>query len=126
MTKMLPTFPAKYLYHYFIPVRREIRKWVLKREGRSEQGMKMRDSSRRRASKNERICRGKRRKTKEGKDHRVVGVGRARGEGEGAGAWTCARATSWNSQHWLREGAWRIEGVSHRPSAQQRARKFAR
>lgn len=45
-------------------------------------------------------------------------------EGAGAGAWTCARATAWNSQHWVREGAWQIEGVSHRPSAQQRARKF--
>lgn len=50
---------------------------------------------------------------------------RGAGEGEGAGAWTCARATAWNSQHWLREGAWWIEGVSHRPFAQRRARKFA-
>lgn len=48
---------------------------------------------------------------------------RDEGAGAGAGAWTCAWATAWNSQHWLREGAWRIEGVSHRPSAQQRARK---
>ena len=55
---------------------------------------------------------------------RVRGAGRE-GEGEGAGAWTCARATAWNSQHWLREGAWWIEGVSHRPSAQRRARKLA-
>ncbi|KYN12928.1 hypothetical protein ALC57_14993, partial [Trachymyrmex cornetzi] len=46
---------------------------------------------------------------------------RGAGEGEGEGAWTCARATAWNSQHWLREGAWWIEGVSHRPSAQRRA-----
>ncbi|KYM78097.1 hypothetical protein ALC53_11565 [Atta colombica] len=47
--------------------------------------------------------------------------GAGKGESEGAGAWTCARATAWNSQHWLREGAWWIEGVSHRPSAQRRA-----
>ena len=51
--------------------------------------------------------------------------GAGKGESEGAGAWTCARATAWNSQHWLREGAWWIEGVSHRPSAQRRARKLA-
>lgn len=50
---------------------------------------------------------------------------RGAGGGEGAGAWTCARATAWNSQHWLREGAWWIEGFSHRPFAQRRARKFA-
>ncbi|XP_018341430.1 PREDICTED: uncharacterized protein LOC108747988 [Trachymyrmex septentrionalis] len=54
---------------------------------------------------------------------RVRGAGRE-GEGEGAGAWTCARATAWNSQHWLREGAWWIEGVSHRPSAQRRAHRW--
>jgi len=51
--------------------------------------------------------------------------GAGKDESEGAGAWTCARATAWNSQHWLREGAWWIEGVSHRPSAQRRARKLA-
>lgn len=50
---------------------------------------------------------------------------RGAGEGEGAGAWTCARATAWNSQHWLREGAWWFEGVSHGPFTQRRARKFA-
>lgn len=58
-------------------------------------------------------------------DSEVEGEGKSGGKDEGAGAWTCALARVWNSQHWTREGAWRIEGISHGPSAQRRARKFA-
>ncbi|KYN05312.1 Calmodulin [Cyphomyrmex costatus] len=52
------------------------------------------------------------------------GAGEDEGEGEGAGAGIRGPARerpAWNSQHWLREGAWWLEGVSHRPSAQRRA-----